>query len=424
MNSLHGNLATWCISAISVLGVITRPRNWSEAWWAAGGALALVISSLISPTDAASAVLKGTDVYLFLIGMMMLAEMARREGLFDWLAEWALRHADGSGRKLFLLIYAAGTLVTIFLSNDATAVVLTPAVYAVAKRADVPALPYLLICAFIANAASFVLPVSNPANLVVFGTGMPTLGEWLLRFGPPSLVSILVTYGLLYASQKSRLPAKTAQIEKTTPLSLGGRIAGAGIGVTSVVLLVASRQGWDLGLPTCLGAVAVCLLMSVLNRASPLPMLRGISWSVLPLVAGLFVLVQAVEQTGALAVLTHLAHEQSKQSPVETGLIAGVGVALASNLINNLPMGLIGATVAQSAHLPINVSGALLIGVDLGPNLSITGSLATILWLIALRREGENVSGWTFLKVGGWLMPLSLGATLGVFALLSAGMSG
>lgn len=415
---MHGNLATWSIAAAAVLGVITRPRNWPEAWWAAGGALVLILFSLISPQDAVAAVLKGTDVYLFLIGMMLLAEIARREGLFDWLAEFALGHANGSGRKLFLLIYAAGTLVTIFMSNDATAVVLTPAVYAVAKRAGAPARPYLLICAFIANAASFVLPVSNPANLVVFGEGMPTLGHWLMRFGPPSVVSILVTYGLLYLSQRAQLPSQIAQVGRTGPLSVGGRIAAGGIAVTSVVLLVASLVGWDLGLPTCLAAVAVCSVMAVVKRAAPLPVLSAISWSVLPLVAGLFVLVRAVEETGALSTLTQLAQLQSHQAPVATGLLGGAAVAFASNLINNLPMGLIGATVVQSAHLPLSVSGPLLIGVDLGPNLSITGSLATILWLIALRREGENVSGWTFLKIGGWLMPLSLAATLGVFALL------
>ncbi len=416
---MHGNLATWSIAVASVLGVITRPRNWAEAWWAVGGALALVVFSLISPQEAVAAVFKGMDVYLFLIGMMLLAEIARREGLFDRLAELALRHANGSGRKLFLLVYAAGTVVTTFLSNDATAVVLTPAVYAVAKRAGAPALPYLLICAFIANAASFVLPVSNPANLVVFGAGMPTLGQWLRLFGPASIVSITLTYALLYASQKGNLPAQTAREETTRPLSVGGRIAALGIAVTSMVLLTASFVGWDLGLPTCLAAAGVCFVMSVLNRASPLPVLREISWSVLPLVAGLFVLVQAVGETGAFAPLTQLVHVHSQAAPGATGLIAGAAVALAANLINNLPMGLIGATVVQSAHVPLAVSGALLIGVDLGPNLSITGSLATLLWLIALRREGENVSGWAFLRVGGWIMPLSLGAALGIFALLS-----
>ena len=119
---------------------------------------------------------KGLDVYLFLTGMMLFAELARQEGLFDWLASLAVSSAKGSPRRLFLLVYAVGTIVTVFLSNDATAVVLTPAVYAATRAAGAKPLPYLFICAYIANAASFVLPISNPANLVIFGARMPSLG--------------------------------------------------------------------------------------------------------------------------------------------------------------------------------------------------------------------------------------------------------
>jgi arsenical pump membrane protein len=412
------HVATWSIAAVAVAGVITRPRNWPEAWWAVSGALALVLFSLISLTNALAAVGKGTDVYLFLIGMMILAELARREGLFDWLAAHALQHARGSGKRLFLLIYVVGTLVTILLSNDATAVVLTPAVYAVAKHAKAPATPYLLICAFIANAASFVLPISNPANLVVFGEHMPTLGVWLTEFGAASVVSILFTYWLLRLTQRKRIPLEIVAAADMSPLSAGGRIAAGAIAMTGIALLVASIMGWQLGLPTCIAGLTAWLVISALKRSSPWPLLREISWSVLPLVAGLFVLVQAIEGTGVFASLTRAASVHAQQTPMATALFGGGVVAFASNLINNLPMGLIAATVTQGGHLPAHITGALLIGVDLGPNLSVTGSLATILWLVAIRREGEDVSAGKFLAVGSLVMPLTLCATLAVFSCL------
>src|SRR5258707_3444594 len=150
----------------------------------------LVVLKLLPWKEALEAAAKGMDVYLFLIGMMLLAEVARKEGLFDWLAAQAVRHAKGSAKRLFLIVYGVGTLVTMFLSNDATAVVLTPAVYAATPAAKVEPLPYLFICAFIANAASFVLPISNPANLVIFGTQMPPLARWLYQFTLPSIASI------------------------------------------------------------------------------------------------------------------------------------------------------------------------------------------------------------------------------------------
>src|SRR5947207_9821334 len=162
----------------------------------------LVALGLLPWTEAVGGILKWVDVYLFLVGMMLLAELARREGLLEWLAAHAVASARGSPLRLFTLVYAVGTVVTVFLSNDATAVVLTPAVYAAAKAAKAEPLPYLFICAFIANAASFVLPISNPANLVVFGSHMPPLLSWLAQFGVPSVISIGATYVALRLTQR------------------------------------------------------------------------------------------------------------------------------------------------------------------------------------------------------------------------------
>jgi arsenical pump membrane protein len=153
----------WAIAAFAIAGVLFRPKDWPEAVWACLGAALMVICGFLPWAQAGSAIVKGTDVYLFLTGMMLLAELARQEGVFDWLASLAVAAAKGSRERLFALVYLVGTAVTIFLSNDATAVVLTPAVYAAVQKARTKALPYLFICAFIANAASFVLPISNPA---------------------------------------------------------------------------------------------------------------------------------------------------------------------------------------------------------------------------------------------------------------------
>jgi arsenical pump membrane protein len=302
--------------------------------------------------------------------------------------------------------------VTVFLSNDATAVVLTPAVYAAAVAARVEPLPYLFICAFIANAASFVLPISNPANLVIFGAHMPPLGQWLYQFLLPSMASILVTYAALRFTQRHVLNQKIAEDLATKPLLAGGKCVALGIGLTAAALLVASALDWLLGLPTFIAGTAVTVVVLLIARQSPLPVLRDVSWGVLPLVAGLFILVEGVEQTGVLRMITRMLHEAAEASPRETAVGMGAIVALASNLLNNLPTGLIAATVSQNADVPLQVTSGLLIGVDLGPNLSVTGSLATLLWLIALRREGEAVTAWQFLELGIIVMPPALLAAL------------
>src|ERR1700738_1956057 len=208
------NSAIWVIAAAATLGVMARPWNWPEFVWAMAGAAMLVLFNLLSWQAAVAAVGKGTDVYLFLIGMMLLSEVARKQGLFDWLATQAVLHARGSAKRLFLIVYVAGTLVTVLLSNDATAVVMTPAVYAATRAAQVEPLPYLLICAFIANAASFVLPIANPANLVVFGGQMPALPEWLRHFAWPSFGAMLATYVVLRLTQRRGRRAEERAIKR------------------------------------------------------------------------------------------------------------------------------------------------------------------------------------------------------------------
>ncbi len=242
--------ATWAIAVLATGGVIARPWRWPEAVWAVLGAATLVAVSLVPWRDALAAVEKGTDVYLFLAGMMLLAESARQQGVFDWLAALAARHANGSANRLFALVFGVGTAVTVFLSNDATAVVLTPAVYAVTKVAKARPLPYLFVCAFIANAASFVLPISNPANLVVFGDHMPPLSSWLARFCIPSVLSIGATFIALRLTQRASLREPIADCVAGATLSRAGRITAWGLVAAAVVLLTASALDTPLGLPT------------------------------------------------------------------------------------------------------------------------------------------------------------------------------
>ncbi|WP_428486269.1 arsenic transporter [Rhodopila sp.] len=401
--------AIWGIAAAATAGVIIRPFSWPEFIWAVGGALLLIVLGALPANEALTGVAKGTDVYLFLTGMMLLAELARQEGLFDWLAAKAAGQAKGSGRRLFSLVFAVGTMVTVFLSNDATAVVLTPAVAAVVKTAEAKQpLPYLFICAFIANAASFVLPISNPANLVIYGSHMPPLLRWLPTYALPSALSVIVTYAMLRWTQKSSLRQSISSEIKVPALSAAGKLAALGIVGTAVVLLASSAFDLQLGLPTFLAGVATAGLVMTRSRCGMTAVVRDISWGVLPLVAGLFVLVQALEKTGLTSdlagLLGHLVHWSAIGSAWAAGAVLGVGC----NLVNNLPAGLVAGRVVELAHVPESVRAAVLIGVDLGPNLSVTGSLATILWLTALRREGLQVSAWTFLKLGLLVMPPAL----------------
>jgi arsenical pump membrane protein len=419
MTATPASLAIWVIAALAVAGVIARPFRLPPAVWAVAGAVVLLVTGLLPWADGARAVGRGTDVYLFLTGMMLLSETARREGVFDWVAAVAVNRAGGSPKRLFLLIYGVGIVVTAFLSNDAAAVVLTPAVAVAARKAKVAPLPYLFICAFIANAASFVLPISNPANLVLYGGHTPPLGRWLASFALPSVLAIGATFVALRVVEGRGLSASCEARVDQPRLSTGGWTAMAGIAVTAVALLVVSALNQNLGPPTCILGGLTTAAVLVRNRASPWSTLKGVSWAILPLVAGLFVLVEAVDRTGLTTALAGALTAGFRVSATGAVAVSGAVVGLVSNLINNLPAGLIASATILKTHPPRKVVDALLIGVDLGPNLSVTGSLATILWLTAIRREGETVGFWRFLKVGALVMPPALVLAIGARLILS-----
>jgi arsenical pump membrane protein len=277
------------------------------------------------------------------------------------------------------------------------------------------------VCALIANAASFVLPISNPANLVVFHTGMPPLGQWLVAFGVPSLLSIAVTFVVMRILFRHELRKSIECKVGETKLTGNGKLVLAGLALMIAVLLTASAMKKDLGLPTCLAALVITAVVSIKAKSNPLHLAREISWTTLLLVAGLFVMVDAVESQGALKLTQQWLAWTSALGENLGAMVVGLVVAIANNIVNNLPLGLIAGGTIQAAHTKGLMANAVMIGVDLGPNLSVTGSLATILWLLAIRKDAGQGSGkerldvsfWKFLQVGAIAMPLALAAALG-----------
>jgi arsenical pump membrane protein len=217
----------------------------------------------------------------------------------------------------------------------------------------------------------------------------------------------------LRLNQRRQLNEETMRTDVEKPhLSREGRFAACGLVAVALVLLTASALDVQLGLPTFVCGVVTAAAILVVGRQSPWPILKGISWGVLPLVAGLFVMVEALSHVGTIGRLSGLLRQIVAESPTSAAWAAGLSTAIADNIANNLPVGLVAGSVASADHLPQQVVRAILIGVDLGPNFSVTGSLATILWLTALRREKIEVTAWQFLKVGLVVTPPALLAAL------------
>ncbi len=218
---------------------------------------------------------------------------------------------------------------------------------------------------------------------------------------------------------------------RLVPLNLAGRAVGEGLdvylfligmmllselareyGVFNWLSSVAVRSANGSCSRLCLAALTITAAVSIKSRNNPIRLAREISWGTLVLVAGLFIMVDAVESMGALH-LTQTWLAAAQRLPTATAaLLTGFAAGVGNNLVNNLPLGLLAGGTLQAAHAQGLIVRSVLIGIDLGPNLSVTGSLATILWLLALRKEGLDVSFWRFLKVGILAMPIALLSSL------------
>src|SRR6266699_438350 len=209
------------IAGLVLVGIMFRPWKTNEAIIALAGAGLLILMGLITPANAFFTLVQDWNTFFFFLGMMSLSALAEVAGLFDWLAVQAARFSGNSSRRLFLNTFLLGSLISMFLSNDATALILTPILYSLTTRLRLPVLPYLFACTFIADTASFLLPVSNPINIIVLSAFPLDLWTFLRFLFVPSLVAISINIGVFFwlyrgplrgQFESKRLPPASASI--------------------------------------------------------------------------------------------------------------------------------------------------------------------------------------------------------------------
>ncbi len=386
------------VAAIVLVGL--RPKGIPEWVWAIAGAVVLLVLGFEPPGSALRAIGDQWNVLLFILGLMGISAAAECSGLFEWIADVVLERAGGSRRRLFIAIFLAGGMLTVLLSNDATAIVFTPVVFrAVAKR-GIDALPYLYACTFVADTASFGLPFSNPANLLV--VRQPQLVPYALHLGPPMLAALAINLAVFLWLFRNEVRGRY-RIEPSPGLKPHGKRALAAMLGVAVAYVGALLAGWPLGPVALFGAIVVLAAGAV----GPRQAFERIGWSTFVLLAGLFVLLDAVARAGLVGWALGGLHDAARDGPFATILAAAFGSALASNVLNNLPVAIVsGAIAAHAGSGWLNY--ALIAGVDLGPNLTTMGSLATILWLAVLRERGLEVSPLEYLRLGLSVVPAML----------------
>jgi arsenical pump membrane protein len=408
------------IIALVLLGVVlgfavTRPRGLPEATAAVPAALLAVAAGLVTPAAALAEVGELAPTVAFLAAILVLAFTAERHGVFGYLGALVARSGRGRPRRLLGAVFGAAAVTTAVLSLDATVVLLTPVVFAVAARAGVGHRPHAYACNHLANSASLLLPVSNLTNLLAFTASGLTFAGFAALMAAPWLAVILVEFLIFqffFAADLAR-PAAAADPARpaTGPASPATAADGPGPAPRFALVVLAVTLAGFAGLQpfgvepawiAAAGAIALAVPLLKNRGIRPGELLAEANPAFCAFVLALGVVVLAVRVNG-------LGDRIDAWVPRHADLLgllgAAVLAAVLANLLNNLPATLVLLpAVADSPGLLL----AVLIGVNVGPNLTYAGSLATLLWRRILHARDAAPRTSEFLRLGAVTVPLSL----------------
>jgi arsenical pump membrane protein len=382
--------------AATLGAAIARPRLAPDWAVAAGAALLLVASGVLSVDAARDAVGDLGPTIAFLAALLVLADGCREAGLFDALGATMAVGSRGRPRRLLAMVFAVAAATTAVLSLDATVVLLTPVVFATAARLRASPRPHVYACSHLANSASLLLPVSNLTNLLAFhATGLSFL-RFAALMALPWLVALAIEWLVLSRAFAADLrPPRAPAAARADPVALPGFALGV-VAATLAGFALAS----PLGIAPVWVAAAGALALAVRERRSPRALIRAVEPPFLVFVLGLAVVVRAAGDHGLQSAVDGLV----PRGDALPALIAVAAVsALLANLVNNLPATLI--------LLPVAAAGgpgpalAMLVGVNVGPNLTYVGSLATLLWRRVLRAHDHDTDLGEFVRLGALTVP-------------------
>lgn len=409
-------LGALVLLALILVAAVVRPWGVPEAAVAVPAAGIAVLAGLVTPAGAGKEIVALGPTVGFLAAILLLGHLVDVEGVFAWLGSRLATASRGRPQRLLVLVFAAAAGVTAVLSLDATVVLLTPVVLATAVRARLSARPHVHACGHLANSSSTLLPVSNLTNLLAFAaSGLSFLGFTLMV--APWAVGVGVEYAVLrwWFRAELRTPPPdpaTPGLPASTPAA--PRCALTVLTLTLVGFGVASPLGVEPVWVATAGALVLAARALARRALTPWALARAASVPFCLFVLALGVVVAAVGADGLTAALRAF----TPDTPTLAGLLAVAGLAaVLANVLNNLPATLVLLAVLGPGAPPGLVL-AVLLGVNIGPNLTYVGSLATLLWRQVLGPDHRPRLG-EFTVLGLITVPPALaGATVALWLVL------
>lgn len=396
--------------------IISRPKTINEGMAAILGAVLMLIFGLVSFHDIYSLIQETGSLLIMLFAMMIISYVMDESGFFMWAAGKATAKAGGSGKKLFRNTFIMGTLITTVISNDATALIITPIVYNYVSALGLNPLPFLLACTFIADTASLSLPVSNLTNLLVFEQLNMAFGPYIITMFLPTLFAIFINYFLFCWIFRKDI---SEPIDQSKVSDFNAKVKNKSFFMYSVFILsliiafyiIGSTFGIPLVVVSVLGALLLVAGGKYHNAIDEKSVFSNVSYSVLFFVIGMFIIVRGLQNSGLTLFLAEKLIVLSNESLFKSILFTSFGTALGSNVINNVPMDLLMISVIKDVGHPeflMPMGYATILGAGLGPNLTVIGSLATMLWVSTIKRKNIHITPAQYLKVGLMVTPLMI----------------
>lgn len=414
-------LAATAIFLLTIFVLVFHAERLPEWLAALCGALLMIIFGLEPVGLAVQAVTTQWDVLLFFLGLAIAIGAAEEIGFFSWIAYHGALWSRGSGSRLYAAVLALAAIITVFLTNDAAVLAVTPLIAQLVISLRLPATAFALSVAFVANAASALLPISNPTNFIVASSVHLDLLHYLRIVGIPALAALVVSLLLLWLMFGRAMGAVEYDMTELHAVAAPDPLFGWLLALTAAAMIGASAFGFPVGAVAALGSVAILVSLLRPGAGRVLAALRRSNLTIAVLVAALFVIVDALRSSGALLLARKEFAELLRVHQTVAAPLSAAGTAFISNLFNNLPMSMIVVQMLHQNTFPANVearfaSGAI-VGLAVGPNLTPIGSLSTILVLITLRRAGLRIAAADYVRPGALITVATLAAASLAFLL-------